>query len=77
MTLRRAGKDRSLVALVAGATSIKITILMTSERKVELALSDLRYVNISIKEGSLTLFSKCDFNSKSWVFKPYVSKSSL
>ena len=65
MTLRRAEKDFSLVALVAGATSIKITILTTSERKVELALSDLRYVNISTKEGSQKLFSKREFNRKS------------
>ena len=64
LTLRRAESDRSFVALVAGATSIRTTSFTTSERKVEFVLRDLKYVTTSIKVGSFGFFSKCDFKSK-------------
>ena len=64
MTLRTAENDRSLFALVAGATSIRTTSFTTSERKVEFVLRDLKYVTTSIKVGSFGLFSKHDFKSK-------------
>ena len=61
MTLRRAENDCSLVALVAGATSIRTTNFTTSESKVDFVLRDLKYVTTRIKVGSFGIFSKCDF----------------